>query len=157
MQWLLLTAARIYLIPVTPIIYSSIRQRILGRVREGVFMSATSLRWAGSCRCRFVVLPLMVSCFPLASYAQVLYGSLTGSVTDATDAGIAAAKVEATNTNTGVARQTTTDGRGVYLFSDLQPGTYAITISAPSFGAISQQGLAGNPSTAQPLHARLPL
>ncbi len=112
-------------------------------------MSATSLRW--------VVFPLIVFCFPLASHAQVLYGSLTGSVTDATDAGIAAAKVEATNTNTGVAKQTTTDGRGVYLFSDLQPGTYAITISAASFGAISQQGIVVNANTVQRLDARLQL
>src|SRR5437879_2656794 len=120
-------------------------------------MSATSLRWAGSCRCCFVVLPLMVFCFPLAYHAQVLYGSLTGSVTDPTDAGIAAAQVEATNSTTGVARQTTTAGRGVYLFSDLQPGTYAGTISAASFGAISQQGIVVNANTVQRLDARVQL
>src|SRR5260370_38809469 len=140
---------RIYLLPNWRSYIVRYYNELLGEFREGVVMSATSLRW--------VVLPLVVFCFPLASQAQVLYGSLTGSVTDPTDAGIAAAKVEATNTNTGVARQTTTDGRGVYLFSDLQPGTYAITISAASFGAISQQGIVVNPNTVQRLNARLHL
>src|SRR5258708_2529984 len=58
-------------------VYSSILQRILGRVRKGVFMSATSLR--------SVVLPLVVFCFPFASHAQVLYGSLTAASTLKTD------------------------------------------------------------------------
>ena len=84
-------------------------------------MSATTLRGGLFGRSCLLVLPLFLSCFPLTSHAQVLYGSLTGTVTDKTDAGIPSAKVEATNAGTGVAKQTTTDGRGVYLFSDLQP------------------------------------
>ena len=65
--------------------------------------------------------------------AQVLYGTLTGTVTDASAAPVPSAKVEAVNVGTGVAKQTTTDERGNYIFTDLQPGTYKVTISAPSF------------------------
>jgi len=65
--------------------------------------------------------------------AQVLYGSLTGNITDASGAAVPAVKVEALNVGTGVAKQATTDDRGTYLFSDLQPGTYKVTISAPAF------------------------
>lgn len=67
------------------------------------------------------------------SYAQTLYGSLTGNVSDASGAVIPNARVDALNTATGIARQSDTDSRGVYLLSDLQPGTYRVTVSAPSF------------------------
>jgi Carboxypeptidase regulatory-like domain len=65
--------------------------------------------------------------------AQVLYGSLTGNVTDATGGVIPGVKVEALNIATGIAKQAVTDDRGAYLLSDLQPGTYKVTIAAPSF------------------------
>src|SRR5437870_2204857 len=70
---------------------------------------------------------------PAASYAQVLYGSLTGNVTDLSTSAVPGAKVEAVNTNTGVVRQTTTDERGVYAFNDLQPGAYKVTITSGAF------------------------
>lgn len=78
-------------------------------------------------------LPVLLATFPIK--AQTLYGSLTGTVTDASGAAVPLAKVEALNTNTGNAKSTQTDDRGSYLMSDLQPGTYKITISAPAFAA----------------------
>jgi hypothetical protein len=65
----------------------------------------------------------------------VLNGSLTGNVTDGTSAAIPGAKVEVVNKGTGQVKTDLTDERGVYLFSDLLPGTYKITISAPSFSS----------------------
>jgi hypothetical protein len=65
--------------------------------------------------------------------AQVLYGTLTGTVTDSSDAAVPNAKVEAVNSNTGVSRETTTDERGVFVFRDLQAGSYSVTISAAAF------------------------
>lgn len=74
--------------------------------------------------------------------AQVLYGSLTGNVTDASGAAVPSVKVEALNTDTGTAKQGLTDERGTYLFSDLQPGTYKVTISAPAFATRVFEGAA---------------
>jgi hypothetical protein len=85
----------------------------------------------------FAVLSLAVP-----ARAQVLYGSLTGNVSDATGAAVTNAKIDAVNTGTGIAKQTSADGNGVYVFNDLQPGTYKVTISAPSFGAVIEQGVA---------------
>jgi hypothetical protein len=65
--------------------------------------------------------------------AQVLYGSLTGTVTDSTGASVKGAKVEVVNVGTGAPKTAMTDERGVYLFTDLPPGTYNVTIEAPSF------------------------
>jgi len=65
--------------------------------------------------------------------AQTLYGSLTGNVSDSSGATIANAHIDALNTGTGISRQAETDSRGVFLLSDLQPGAYKVTVSAPSF------------------------
>jgi hypothetical protein len=65
--------------------------------------------------------------------AQVLYGSLTGNVTDPSSAAVPAVKVQLVNTETGVSRQTETDARGAYLFNNLQLGTYKVTVEAKGF------------------------
>jgi hypothetical protein len=71
--------------------------------------------------------------------AQVLYGSLTGNVTDPSGGAVSGAKVEATNIGTGIVKNAVTDERGVYLFTDLQPGTYNLAIEAPSFRPVLQK------------------
>jgi len=68
-----------------------------------------------------------------AAKAQVLYGSLTGKVTDQSGAALPNATVEAVNTGTGVTQTATTDAAGDYRFNALQPGTYKVSISASGF------------------------
>ena len=76
----------------------------------------------------------------LPTSAQTLYGSLTGNISDPTGAALPKAKIEAMNIATGVTKSTTTDDRGAYQMSDLLPGTYKISISAPAFGTRVQEG-----------------
>jgi hypothetical protein len=90
-----------------------------------------------------------------AAYSQVLYGSLTGSVTDASGAGVPAAKVEAANTLTGVVKLASTDDRGIYQFNDLQPGVYRVTISAPSFSTVVNENVAIDANTTHRTDAQL--
>lgn len=66
-------------------------------------------------------------------HAQVLYGSLTGNVTDPSSASVPDAKITALNSDTGMSRQADTDARGVYLLSNLQLGTYRITVTTKGF------------------------
>jgi hypothetical protein len=87
--------------------------------------------------------------------AQVLYGTLTGTVTDASGAPIPSAKISAVNTGTGITRETTTDERGNYVFTDLQAGTYKITIAAPSFRTIIEQGAALDANSVRRIDAQL--
>src|SRR5215469_16356414 len=91
-----------------------------------VSQHATFAKW-----CAIAVVALALLSCPVS--AQVLYGSLTGNITDASGAAVPGVKVEALNVATGTAKQAATDERGVYLFSDLLPGTYKVTISAPAF------------------------
>jgi hypothetical protein len=65
--------------------------------------------------------------------AQVLYGSLTGNITDPSFSAVPGAKVEALNTGTGASRFATSDERGLYLFTNVQAGIYKVTVTLPSF------------------------
>lgn len=66
----------------------------------------------------------------------MLYGSLTGNITDPSGAPVPGAKVEALNVSTGVAQQTTTQSDGIYRFVELLPGTYKVRVSAPGFATV---------------------
>ena len=78
-------------------------------------------------------LALLGSMLSLSAYAQVLYGSLTGTVTDASGAVLSGAKVTVVEVRTGVTQESTSDTSGVYRFTALTPGTYKVTITAPGF------------------------
>jgi len=65
--------------------------------------------------------------------AQVLYGTLTGNVTDSTGAVVTSASVTATNTGTGAIRTVTVNGDGLYTIENLQPGTYTVSVTANGF------------------------
>jgi hypothetical protein len=65
--------------------------------------------------------------------AQVLYGTLTGNVTDPASAVVPKVHVEATAQDTNVKHETETDDHGIFRFADLQPGLYRVNVSAVSF------------------------
>src|SRR5258706_14364300 len=105
---------------------------------------------------RLVVLAILsLISLPLASYAQVLYGSLTGNVTDISAAPVPGAKVEVINKSNGVSRQTVSDDRGAYSFNDLQPGEYKITISSGSFSPFVREGIPVEAASLRRIDARL--
>lgn len=103
----------------------------------------------------FVLLLIICCAVCQQGRAQVLYGSLTGRVTDPSGAPVPQAKVEALNTGTGVAQQSTTDSHGMYLFTHLQAGTYQVTISAPSFVTLTERNIGLATNTEQRVDAQL--
>lgn len=89
-----------------------------------------------------VLLVLLFLILPLSQgKAQVLYGGLTGNVTDTSGSAISHASVKAINTQTGVVKETQSNDEGLYLFTDLTPGTYHLSISASGFANREQDGL----------------
>ena len=71
---------------------------------------------------------LLILALSLNGLAQT--GSqITGEVTDNSGASIAGAKVIATNSETQVARETSTNASGTYNISLLQPGKYVVTVA----------------------------
>src|SRR5215469_209826 len=70
---------------------------------------------------------------PLAAYAQVDQGAITGIVQDSSGAIVPNASVTVTNLDTGLALQGKTNASGVYVFSPLEIGNYKVSASAPGF------------------------
>ena len=106
---------------------------------------------------KIALLSMLLLLFASGVKAQVLYGSLTGNVTDSSGAVLPRASVEALNVNTGVARQVTADDKGVYLFPALLPGTYKVTISAPNFTTLVTENVRVDANTARRVDAQLPV
>ena len=73
--------------------------------------------------------------------AQEYRGTFTGTVTDATGAAIAKAKITATETRTGTKSTVTSEGSGAYTIPFLAPGVYEITAEATGFKKAIRQGL----------------
>jgi hypothetical protein len=59
-------------------------------------------------------------------------GAIHGTVTDQTQAVVTGAKVSLGGA-AGLKQETTTDSKGNYSFTGVEPGTYTITITAPNF------------------------
>ena len=88
-----------------------------------------------------MIIVMLALVIPRPAAAQVLYGSLTGNVADQASAAIVGARVEVLTGSTGVSKTTTTDDRGSYTISELQPGTYTVTITAGSFKTLEQKNV----------------
>ena len=83
-----------------------------------------------------VVLMLLV--FVPAVSGQTSKGFVVGNITDPNGASVPNATVKATNTATGVARDTTAKEDGSYRFDAIDPGTYKIEVTAQGFKTASQ-------------------
>jgi len=87
--------------------------------------------------------------------AQVLYGSIVGTVTDPSAAVIAKAQIRAVNPATGETRETTTDDAGHFTLSNLIPGSYDIRVSAPSFRTYTRTGVPASVNTVSRVDVQL--
>jgi len=87
-------------------------------------------------------LSLLVLCaFAVPLWGQTFYGSIVGTVSDASSAAMAAATVNLTNTNTSERRSVETDGDGGYRFVNLVPGTYSMAVEKPGFKRATRGGI----------------
>ena len=76
--------------------------------------------------------------------AQVLYGSVVGTVSDPSGAVIPGAAVTLTSKQTGVNHTEKTDEGGRYSFVNVLPGIYDISVTANGFRTFVAQGLRCN-------------
>jgi hypothetical protein len=67
--------------------------------------------------------------------------SLRGSVTDPSGAAIPNATVRLTNADTNLERTVISDAQGNYVFPEVLPGTYALTVEAGGFARYQQTGI----------------
>lgn len=84
--------------------------------------------------CAVLVCVLVVTLSP--SWGQATNtGTIIGSIFDNTGAFVPGAQVAITQTTTGAVRSTTTDKSGRFVFADVDPGTYNITVTKRGFAS----------------------
>jgi hypothetical protein len=73
--------------------------------------------------------------------AQDISASIRGTVTDGTGATVAGATVRAVNTATGLQRETTSNGEGLFVLLELPVGHYRVEGEAKGFKTYVQEGI----------------
>src|SRR5713101_1581075 len=81
---------------------------------------------------------LTVLSFATSSAAQTETASLSGRVADPSGGAVPNAQVELTNIDTNIRTTTTTNGEGLYAFSNVRPGRYRLTITKEGFKQIAK-------------------
>src|ERR1035441_8997991 len=76
---------------------------------------------------------LALSFMPGASRAQDFRGSMAGAVMDSPPRRVQSAEVRLQATESSLERQTRSDSRGEFRFTDLLPGAYTVTVRASGF------------------------
>ncbi len=86
---------------------------------------------------QYIRLFALFGIFAICAFSQT--AQVTGTVVDPTGAVVVGAKVVATNIDTGVARDTVTNGAGNYLITALLPGAYRVSSEATGFKQIKRE------------------
>src|SRR3981081_1764702 len=109
---------------------------------------------------KVLLVGLAIFMAPVAIQAQTTTGSLSGTITDPSNAVVPAATVTIVNTATGAERSAVSSSSGTFDFQALQPGTYMISVEAKGFRkAVARDIIVSVASAAQvtiPLEVGLP-
>jgi hypothetical protein len=87
---------------------------------------------------------LLGGAVPAAVFAQGLTGQISGTVTDSSGGVLPGVTVTIRNAGTGLTRETTTGGDGVFVFPDLLAGTFDVTVAMQGFKSYEQKGVTLN-------------
>lgn len=92
-------------------------------------------------RSRLAAVLLYLVSLPAMLSAQVVGGSISGTISDSSGGVIDGAAVVVHNTETGTERRLTTDAAGRYSAPSLAVGIYDVTVNREGFSAIEQKGI----------------
>jgi hypothetical protein len=87
--------------------------------------------------------------------AQVLYGTLVGTVPDASGAAVSGAAVTVTNRGTGQALEVKSDDTGAFTFGNVQPGAYDLKVTANGFRTFLEQNIVITTNTVRRVEVKL--
>ncbi len=99
----------------------------------------------------------LAACAPTELAGQAVYGSIVGTVTDSSGAGVPKAKVTIADVGKGVNYTTTTNDSGNYSQTHLIAGVYEIRVEAPGFQTYVQRNVRVEVDTATQANASLTL
>ena len=87
---------------------------------------------------------LVLSCLlavPISTWAQTITGQIAGRVTDSSGGALPGVTVTVVNENTGLTITRTTDGSGVYTFTNLPVGRYTVSTELEGFRKAQRTGI----------------
>jgi hypothetical protein len=86
---------------------------------------------------------------PQPDYAQLLQGTMSGNVTDSSQAVVVGAAVTVKEQSTNISRSAVTNSQGEFTFPSLAPGTYTLTVTGTGFETFVKSGIVinGNETT----------
>ena len=93
----------------------------------------SAFRFRGSSAASVFVILFATLFSPRPTLGQSVYGTITGSVNDSSQAAVVGAQVVATSPENGFTRETLSNSTGVYTLPNLLPGTYTLTVTASGF------------------------
>lgn len=96
------------------------------------------MKWVHSV-CVFAA--LVAGLAPPNAFGQAVSGAITGYVYDTSDAVIAKAVVTVTSTTTGTRASRVTDSDGRFIITNLDPGTYTVSVEAVDFRRFVQENV----------------
>nr|AUN36764.1 Oar protein [uncultured bacterium] len=80
---------------------------------------------------------VLVACVTLPALGQTTFGTLLGSVTDASGAVVPNATIKVTNQGENTSREVRSDGNGNYQAENTKEGIYTLTVTAQGFSELS--------------------
>lgn len=104
-------------------------------VSRGLWLFSCLRRQVGAILYGCAICLIALHCVSL--WAQVATGDILGTVVDVTGSPVPAASVRVENTGTREVRLFTTKDTGEYIVSALQPGTYQVVVTSPTFKTFS--------------------
>src|SRR6266446_6192795 len=81
--------------------------------------------------------------------------TINGAITDSTGALVAGAKITVTEVDTGLPRETVSNGEGLYVLSSLRPARYALTVESPGFRRFTASGITLQANDTTTINVRL--
>ena len=91
-----------------------------------------------SMRAGRVVLAFVLLFVGLRAYGQTQFATITGRVTDSSDAAVSEAVVTLENSDTHAVQQSKTGAEGTYVFASVSPGHFKLTVEKQGFRKIQQ-------------------
>src|SRR6266853_1548220 len=77
-----------------------------------------------------IALPVL---FATAAFAQTTFGSITGTVTDASGLPVPGAEILGKETSSGYVYQTKTNENGIFTLQNVRGGPYQVSVTASGF------------------------
>ena len=108
----------------------------------------TYKRWIG------VSAPVAMALCSVMS-AQQTTGGIVGTATDSSGAGVPNVSVTLSSAATGFTRTVTANGNGEYTITDVEPGTYKLTVNAANFKTYVANNVQVNVATSNTVNAQM--